>query len=271
LRYPDSIARAVRDADAVVNLVGLLSESGAQNFDAIHNLGAQAVANAANQAGTKVFVQMSAIGADPHQTAVYGKTKALGEEAVLRLRPDAIVLRPSVVFGPEDEFFNRFAAMARIMPALPLIGGGATRLQPVFVGDVARTIALAVEGKAKPGTTYELGGPQISTFKEIIKFIMKVTGHKRKLLPISFERAKQIGAVTEKIMKISFGLFPDMLAITEDQVELLRNDNVVSAQAIDEGRTLRGLGIAPEAYETFVPTYLYRYRKAGQFSGLGAA
>jgi NADH dehydrogenase len=271
LRYPDSIARAVRGADAVVNLVGLLSESGAQNFDAIHNLGAQAVANAANQAGTKVFVQMSAIGADPHQTAVYGKTKALGEEAVLRLRPDAIVLRPSVVFGPEDEFFNRFAAMARIMPALPLIGGGATRLQPVFVGDVARTIALAVEGKAQPGTTYELGGAQISTFKEIIEFIMKVTGHKRRLVPISFDRAKQIGAITEKIMKLSLGLFPDMLAITEDQVELLRNDNVVSEQAIAEGRTLRGLGIAPEAYETFVPTYLYRYRKAGQFSGFGAA
>lgn len=270
LRYPDSVARAVRGAHAVVNLVGILAESGSQDFDSLHHLGAQTVAKAAKEAGAGAFTHVSAIGADASHTSTYARTKALGEAAVRDLWPNAVILRPSVVFGPEDQFFNRFAAMARFMPALPLIGGGATKLQPVFVGDVADAVALAIDGKATPGAIYELGGPQIATLKQIIAFVLAVTGRKRLLIPVPFEAAKQIGAVSEFISRISLGLYPQILAITKDQVELLQSDNIVSQQAVAEGRTLRGLGIAPELYEAFVPTYLYRYRKTGQFSDQGA-
>ncbi|WP_036260034.1 complex I NDUFA9 subunit family protein [Methylocapsa aurea] len=271
LRYPDSVARAVRRADAVVNLVGLLSEAGAQNFDAVHNIGAQTVAKAAQQAGAGVFVQMSALGANLEHSSLYARTKALGEQTARAVRPDAIIMRPSVVFGPEDEFFNRFAAMARFMPALPLIGGGETKLQPVFVGDVATAIALAVEGKATAGATYELGGPDIATLRRIIEFILEITERKRWLAPISFEQAKLIGGVTEFAKKASLGLFPELLTISPDQVELLQTDNVVSRQAIAERRTLDGLGITPESFEAFTPSYLYRYRKTGQFAVRRAA
>jgi uncharacterized protein YbjT (DUF2867 family) len=174
-------------------------------------------------------------------------------------------MRPSVVFGPEDQFFNRFATMARFMPALPLVGRGATKLQPVFAGDVGTAIAVAVEGEAKPGTTYELGGPEIATLRRIIEFVLKVTERKRLLVPISFERAKSLAFVIEIARKLSLGLFPEILAITSDQVKLLRRDNIVSPLAIAEGRTLQRLGITPEPFETFVPTYLYRYRRTGQF------
>ncbi len=270
LRYPDSIARALRDAEAVVNLVGLLSESGAQNFDAIHNLGAQALAKAAEDANIGTFVHVSAIGADPEHGSDYARTKGLGEQAVRIFRPKAIIFRPSVVFGPEDDFFNRFAAMARFLPALPLIGGGATKLQPVFVGDVAAAIALAVDGKAEPRTTYELGGPDIATLRRIIEFILTVTERKRWLVSVPFAEAKLIAALTTFAKKASLGLFPDLLTITADQVALLQSDNVVSQQAIAEGRTLQGLGIAPEFFEAFAPTYIYRYRKTGQFTDRGA-
>lgn len=266
LRYPDSIARALRDAEAVINLVGILEESGAQKFDVIHNLGAQNVAKATAEAGIGSLVQVSAIGADAASSSVYANTKAFGEQAVRIFHPEAIIMRPSVVFGPEDQFFNRFATMARYMPALPLIGGGGTKLQPVFAGDVGTAIALAVEGKAKPGTTYELGGPEIATLRRIVEFVLKVTERKRWLVPVSFKRAKSLAFVIETARKLSLGLFPEILAITADQVELLRHDNIVSPAAIAEGRTLPGLGIAPEPFETFVPTYLYRYRKTGQFA-----
>jgi uncharacterized protein YbjT (DUF2867 family) len=271
LRYPESVAHALRDAQAAINLVGILHESGAQRFDAIQHLGAQSVAKAAKQAGTEVFVQMSAIGADPSGYSVYAKTKAFGEAAVRQILPDAIIMRPSVVFGPEDRFFNRFAAMARLMPALPLIGGGATKLQPVFAGDVATAIALAVDGKAKPGTIYELGGPEAATLLRIITFVLTVTGRRRRLIQVSFGRARTLAFVTEIIRKLSLGLFPEILTITSDQVKLLRSGNVVSPQAEAEGRTLRGLGIAPEPFETLVPSYLYRYRKTGQFADTRAA
>lgn len=270
LRYPDSVARALRDAEAVVNLVGLLDESGAQSFDAIHNIGAQTVAKAAEDAGIETFVQISAIGADPEQHSAYAKTKALGEQAVRIFRPEAIILRPSVVFGPEDNFFNRFAAMARFLPALPLIGGGETKLQPVFVGDVADAIALAVNGKATPGATYELGGPDIATLRRIVEFVLTVTERKRLLVPISFNQAKLIAAASSFAKKLSLGLFPELLSISADQVTLLQRDNVVSKEAIAEGRTLQGLGISPESFEAFTPTYLYRYRKAGQFADRAA-
>jgi uncharacterized protein YbjT (DUF2867 family) len=271
VRHPQSIVHALRDAQATINLVGILHESGAQRFDAIHHLGAQSIAKAAKHAGTEIFVQMSAIGADPSGSSVYAKSKAFGEAAVRQFLPDAIVMRPSVVFGPEDQFFNRFAAMARLMPALPLIGGGATKLQPVFAGDVATAIALAVDGKAKPGIIYELGGPEVATFRRIITFILTVTERRRWLIPISFGRARSLAFVTGIIRKLSLGLFPEFLTITSDQVKLLRSDNIVSPQAEAEGRTLRGLGIAPEPFETLVPSYLYRYRKTGQFAGTRAA
>jgi uncharacterized protein YbjT (DUF2867 family) len=267
VRDPESVAHALRDTQAAVNLVGILQESGAQRFDTIHHLGAEKVATAAKRAGIEIFVQMSAIGADPAAASAYAQTKAFGEAAVRQFLPQAIVMRPSVIFGPEDQFFNRFAAMARIMPALPLIGGGETKLQPVFVGNVAAAIALAAGGKAKPGTTYELGGPEVATLRRIITYVLTVTQRRRRLVPISFQAARSVAFVTEAMRKLSIGLFPEMFAITSDQVKLLRNDNIVSALAAAEGRTLQGLGIAAEPFETIVPSYLYRYRKAGQFGG----
>src|SRR5262249_35022366 len=163
VRHPESVAHALRDAQAAVNLVGIMHQTGAQRFDAVHHLGAENVAKAAKQAGLEILVQMSAIGANPSAASVYAQTKAFGEAAVRQVMPDAIIVRPSVIFGPEDQFFNRFAAMARLMPALPLIGEGKTKFQPVFVGDVAEAIARAIEGRAVRGTTYELGGPEIAT------------------------------------------------------------------------------------------------------------
>jgi len=266
LRYPDSIAAALRKADAVVNLVGILRPSGAQSFDAVHRLGARNLALAAREAGIESLVQVSAIGADPSSPSLYARSKAAGEQAVREAMPGAVILRPSVVFGPEDQFFNRFAAMARIMPALPLIGGGLSKLQPVYAGDVATVVALALDGKVEPGTTYELGGPEVRSLREIMAFILAVTERRRLLVPVPFGLAKLIGGATEIAMKLSFGLFPETFALTRDQVELLRRDNVVSAEASAEGRTLRGLGIAPESFETLVPTYLVRYRKFGRFT-----
>ncbi len=272
LRYPDSVARAIRDADAVVNLVGLLAEGGPQTFTAIHAAGARAITDAAKAAGLTRFVQMSAIGADPNSPAEYGRTKAEAEAIVLRAIPEAVILRPSVVFGPEDKFFNRFAAMARVMPALPLIGGGNGLLQPVFVGDVAEAVARALDGHAEggtvtPGTTYELGGPEAQSFKQILRFILDTIGRRRALVTLPFPAAEVMGRVTEIAKRATFGLLPEMLEITRDQVELLKIDNVVSPAAKAEGRTLQGLGITPESYESFVPGYLYRFRKTGQYAG----
>ncbi len=266
LRYPESIAHALRDAEAVVNLVGILSETGEQTFESVHAQGAQAVAKAAKAAGVSAFVQLSAIGAGPDSASAYAKSKAKGEALVQEVFPDAAILRPSVVFGPEDQFFNRFAAMARYMSVLPLIGEGKTKLQPVFVGDVAKTVALALDGKTKPGAIYELGGPEVATLRRIMEFVLKITERKRHLVAIEFDRAKQIGAITETLVKFSFGLFPETFAITQDQVELLKSDNVVSEAAIKDALTLQGLGIAPESFEAFVPTYLGRYRATGQFA-----
>lgn len=271
VRSIESVAHALRDAQAVINLVGILHEKGAQRFDALHRAGAENVAKAAKQAGLDSLVHVSAIGADPSAKSNYAQTKAFGEAAVRQIVPDAVIMRPSVVFGPEDQFFNRFAAMAQLMPALPLIGGGETKLQPVFVGDVAEAIALAVEGKAVPGTVYELGGPEIATLRQIVTFVLSVTGRKRRLVSLSFNSAAAVARVTEAAHKLTLGLFPETFMITSDQVELLRHDNVVSAMAAAEGRTLEGLGLTPEPFEAFVPSYLYRYRKSGQFAGGASA
>jgi NADH dehydrogenase len=255
VRHPASVTAAVRDADIVINLVGILYERGAQRFGAVQAGGAEVVARAAATAGARV-IHVSAIGADAQSTSAYARTKAAGEEAVLAASPEATIFRPSIQFGPDDDFFNRFAAMARMMPALPLIGGGATRFQPVFVGDVARAIADAVDGLARPGTIYELGGPEVLTFRQLMEYVLATTGRSRLLLPLPFPLAKMQAQVLQ---------FMPKPLLTPDQVELLRTDNVVSDAARQDGRTLEGLGINPAAIDTVVPSYLWRFRKTGQF------
>jgi NADH dehydrogenase len=200
---------------------------------------------------------VSAIGADENSTSAYARSKAMGEKLVLAAKPSATVLRPSIVFGPEDDFFNRFASLARLLPALPLVGGGHTRFQPVFAGDVAAAVVEAIEGRTKPGAIYELGGPEVKTFKELMEYVLATIGRKRLLLPLPFALAQ--------IQAFFLQFLPKPL-LTPDQVELLKVDNVVSDAAIHEGRTLPALGIEPTAMEAIVPSYLWRFRKAGQFS-----
>jgi len=256
LRYPDSVAAAVRDADAVINLVGILFERGQQRFDAVMAAGAQSVARAA-QAASAPLVHVSAIGVDEKSTSRYARAKAEGERLVLAAHKAAVVVRPSIVFGPEDDFFNRFAALARIAPALPLVGGGATRMQPVFAGDVAEAIARAVDGDLHAGLVYELGGPNVRTFKELMQFVLATTQRRRLLIPVPFALMKLQASVLQFLPKPP---------ITPDQVELLKRDNVVSDDAKAEGRTLEGIGITPESIDAIVPTYLWRFRKTGQFN-----
>ena len=265
VRYPESVAAALRGCDAVVNLVGIQVESGAQTFEAAHVAGARAVAQAAREAGVSRFVLMSGIGVDEHSTSPYVRSRALGEAATREAFPDAVVLRPSVVFGPEDRFFNRFATLARFMMALPLFGGGAARLQPVYVGDVAKAVALSLVGKAAPGMVYELGGPRTMTVREVMQFICDTIGRKRVLLPLPAAIGQFAARATEIMNRLSLGLFPPALLLTRDQAKMLGEDNVVSAEAIAQGRTLEGLGIAPESIEAIVPNYLARFRKSGQF------
>jgi uncharacterized protein YbjT (DUF2867 family) len=214
------------------------------------------VARAAAAAGARL-VHISAIGADENSPSDYAQSKADGERRVLAADPQATIMRPSIVFGPEDQFFNRFAALARLFPALPLPGGGHTRFQPVFAGDVAEAIALAVDGKAKTGTTYELGGPDIKTFQELMEFMLATVERRRLLLPIPFALMKLQAMVLQ---------FLPNPPLTPDQVELLKSDNVVSAAAHEQGRTLEALGIVPNSAAAIVPDYLWRFRKAGQFS-----
>jgi uncharacterized protein YbjT (DUF2867 family) len=265
VRFPASLAAALRHAEVAVNLVGILSESGKQTFETVHVNGARKMAEAARAAGVRRFVQVSAIGADADSGSLYARTKARAEAAVREIYPDAVILRPSVIFGPEDEFFNRFATLARFSPALPLIGGGHTRFQPVFVGDVAEAIALAADGKATPGAVYELGGPSIKTLREVMEYVLATIQRQRPLISIPFSAMGGPAAVTEALSGLTLGKFPKALVTTRDQVKLLGFDNVVSDAAIAEGRTLQGLGIEPRAIESVVPSYLYRFRKHGQF------
>lgn len=258
LRYRWTIERAVKDAHAVVNLVGILKEGGKQKFSAVQAYGAKAVAEAA--AGARV-VHVSAIGADAQGASVYARTKGEAEQGVLAASPDAVILRPSIVFGPEDGFFNRFAGMAQLSPFLPLIGGGQTRFQPVFVGDVAEAVARAVDGQLQGGRVYELGGPEVMTFRECMETVLRETDRKRLLLPIPFFAAKALGRLT--------GWLPGA-PITYDQVLLLQNDNVVSEAAKAEKRTLEGMGIRARTVQAIVPTYLVRFRPQGQFQRKGA-
>jgi NADH dehydrogenase len=255
VRHPASVEAAARDADVVVNLVGILFERGRQKFDAVQAFGAEAVALAAAAFGARM-IHVSAIGADENSPSHYARSKAAGEKLVLAAVPSAVILRPSVVFGPEDEFFNKFAAIARFSPALPLIGGGHTRFQPVFAGDVASAVVAAIEDRAKEGQTYELGGPEVRSFRELMQFMLATIDRRRLLLPIPFALAKFQAALLQ--------LMPKPL-LTTDQVELLRRDVIVSDAAKHEGRTLEALGVDPVAMATVVPLYLWRFRKSGQF------
>lgn len=261
LRYPASVLRAAEGAEVLINLVGVLHESGRQSFEAVHAFGARQVAQAAREVGARL-IHGSAIGAAADSSSFYARSKAAGEAAALELVPGAVVMRPSIMFGPEDDFFNRFAAMARLSPALPLIGGGLTRFQPAFVGDVASAFAKAVDGLARPGTIYELGGPEVLTFKQLMEILLAEIDRKRLLVPMPAGLASFNARFLE--------MLPNPL-LTRDQVRQLGYDNVVSAAAKAEGRTLEGLGIAPTALGAILPGYLWRYRKAGQFSRPEAA
>jgi uncharacterized protein YbjT (DUF2867 family) len=255
LRYRESVDRAVAGSDHVINLVGLLFESGKQKFTTVHDFGARAVAEAAHAAGVPL-THMSALGADPHSHSAYASTKGRAEAAVRSILPDAVIIRPSIVFGPEDNFFNKFAGMARLSPILPLIGGGTTRFQPVYVGDVAEVIARSVDGALKPGEIYELGG-EVLTFKQCLEAMLRVIGRKRLFVSIPFWVAKIQGTI--------LGYLPKPL-LTKDQVILLQKDNVVSEAAKAEQRTLEGLGIHPQTIEAILPSYLWRFRVHGQYS-----
>src|ERR1700742_3376190 len=256
IRHPASIEAAMRDSHIAINLVGILAESGAQTFDAVQAKGAETIAKAASAAGAHL-VHVSAIGADENSASRYARSKAAGEKAVLAAVPAATILRPSVVFGPEDQFSNRFAALARVSPFLPLIGGGLTKLQPVYVGDVATAVADAGDGKTREGATYELGGPEVLTMREIMEIILTVIERKRMFASLPFGLAK--------LQALALQFAPGPLKLTPDQVELLRGDNVVSDAAKAAGLTLEGLGVTPDSLEAVAPQYLWRFRKMGQF------
>jgi uncharacterized protein YbjT (DUF2867 family) len=256
VRHPASVEAAMRGSHIVINLVGILAEGGAQTFDAVQTRGAETIAKAAGAIGARM-VHVSAIGADENSLSHYSRAKAAGEQAVLAASPSATILRPSLMFGPEDQFTNRFAALARISPFLPLIGGGVTRVQPAYVGDVATAVADAVDGKTKPGATYELGGPEVLTMREIMEIILAITERKRMLVSLPFGLAR---------LQAQFLQFaPGPLKLTPDQVAMLQSDNVVSDAAKAAGLTLEGLGITPGSMQAIAPQYLWRFRAAGQF------
>jgi len=238
--------------DTLVNCVGILQEKGSQTFNLVHHSGPARLARFAREAGVERFVHFSAIGADSRSSSAYARTKAAGEQAVRDAFPTVTILRPSIVFGPEDQFFNRFAAIAMLSPVLPLIGGGETRFQPVYVGDVADAVMKCLEDSASAGRLYELGGPKIYTFRELLDLLLSEIRRKRRFLDVPFGLA----AAQAKLMSI----LPNP-PLTPDQVELLKRDNVVSSGAM----TLASLGIAPTVAEVILPTYLDRFRRGGWY------
>jgi NADH dehydrogenase len=250
-----AVDTAMRGADAVINLVGILSQTGRQRFEALHTQAAERIARAAAVHGVARLLHVSALGASADSPSLYARTKAEGEARVRAAFPNATIFRPSILFGPEDDFFNRFAWLARLSPALPLIGGGHTRFQPVYVGDVARAASRVLNDPSTAGKTYELGGPEIMNMKQVMQLVLKETHRRRLLVPVPFALAR---------IKAAFlGLLPKPL-LTLDQVRLLQSDNVVSEGAL----TLRDLGIVPEAAEAILPSYLWRFRKTGQFEAV---
>jgi NADH dehydrogenase len=247
------LAAFVANNDTVVNLVGILHESGRQHFDMAHHVGPARLARLAREAGAQRFVHISAIGADPRSPSAYARTKAAGEEAVRDAFPTATILRPGVVFGPEDQFFNRFAALATMSPVLPVIGGGETRFQPVYVGDVADAVIRCIDDSATAGRTYELGGPTVYSFRALIELMLEQIRRKRILIDIPF------GLATLQARLMSILPSPPL---TPDQVEMLKRDNVVSSGAL----TLAALGISPTPVEAILPSYLDRFRRGGWYA-----
>ncbi|MGE3623567.1 MAG: complex I NDUFA9 subunit family protein [Bdellovibrionales bacterium] len=251
VRSDASVARAIGQSDAVINLIGILYERGRNTFEALHVETAARIARLAREQGAEGFVHMSALGADAHSASAYARSKAAGEKAVRAFFPEAAILRPSIVFGPEDNFFNRFALMARIFPALPLIGGGGTKFQPVYAGDIAEAAARILAKPEWQGQVYELGGPQVYSFRQLLEIMLDEIGRKRRLVDLPWGLAKFKAAILE--------MLPMAPMLTRDQVELLKTDNVVKGGA----KTLRDIGIAPTALEVILPTYMDRFRVGG--------
>jgi NADH dehydrogenase len=271
LRYPASIAPALEGAEMVVNATGVRAESGAQTYQAVHVDGAAALARAARDAGIEAYVHISGIGADDKSPSPYIASKGRGEIVTRDGYPDAVILRPSVIFGPEDDFFNRFGALARFLPVIPLFGGGGTRLQPVYAGDVARAAAAALAGNAKAGTTYELGGAEVMTLRRVAELVLETVDRRRLLVGLPLAPSRLIASLSTFASKATFGRYPKLLTTSRDQIDLLAFDNVVSAEAQAQGRVLRGLGIEPQAAEAIIPAYLVRFRKAGQYEAQRSA
>lgn len=255
VRYPDSVARAVEGAGIVINLVGVGMQRGAQRFDTVNVEGARTVARAAKAAGADGLVHMSILGADHESPSRFARSRADGETAVREEFAEAAILRPSLIFGEGDGYFTQMASLSRFLPLMPLIGGR-TRFQPVYVGDVADAIAAAAASEARPGRVYELGGPEVLTQKQLLKLILREAGRSNPLVPVP--------AGLARLMALPMGLLPRPL-LTADQVSLLHIDNVVSDDAARERRTLEGLGIVPTAMEAILPSYLWRFRRHGQF------
>jgi uncharacterized protein YbjT (DUF2867 family) len=256
VRYPASVEAALRDSHIAINLVGILAEGGGQTFDAVQVKGAETIAKATTAAGARM-IHVSAVGADENSLSSYYRSKAAGEAAVKAAAPSASIVRPSLMFGPEDQFTNRFAALARISPVLPLVGGGINKLQPAYVADVGRAVADIVDGGGKAGATYELGGPEVLTMREVMEIILEITQRNRMLAPLPFGLAR--------LQSLVLQFAPGSFKLTPDQVAMLRSDNVVSEAAKAAGLTFEGLGITPDSIEAIAPQYLWRFRATGQF------
>lgn len=261
IRDDDSVAAVLGGADAVVNCVGILNELGKNSFDAVQADGAGRIARLAAEAGITRMVHLSAIGADADSESAYARTKAAGEAAVLEHQPNAMILRPSIIFGPEDGFFNRFASMSRFGPVLPVVGAG-TKFQPVYVDNVAEAAVKGVLGTA-PGGVYELGGPDVVSFRDLMADMLKVVRRRRLVLNTPFWMASIMGFGFDMVQKLTGGLVENQM-LTRDQVANLQQENVVSEGA----QGLSALGIEPVAYGAVLPDYLWRFRPTGQFEEL---
>ena len=255
VRYPASIAAAVRGASVVINLAAVGVEKGKQRFRAVNVTGARRVAEAAKAAGVKTFIHMSVIGADPNSPSFVARSRALGEAEVRAAFPGAIIFRPSVIFGADDEFFNKLGLIARMLPVMPLFGGK-TQFQPVYVGDVAEAFAQAVTGSLKAGKIYELGGPEVLTNRTIVERVLRYTNRSNPILPLP--------GFVGRLLAFPMGILPKPL-VTGEQVTLLGIDNVVSPEAVKEKRTLQGMGITPRPLDAVLPSYIWRFSANGQF------
>ncbi|MGV6800909.1 MAG: complex I NDUFA9 subunit family protein [bacterium] len=262
IRYPGSIVEAMRGADAVINLASILAEHGPQKFDAIHHQGAVNIAHIAAQTGIKRFIHVSAIGADENSESAYARSKGKAEKAIKEILPSATIMRPSVIFGAEDKFFNRFAAMIRFPGIVPLIGGGRTKFQPVYVDDVADAICHSLDKPSASGKIFELAGPNIYSFAELIEFISHTIGRTTIKLPLPFPVATLAGRLGDYINWLPFISAP----ITSDQVRLLKQDNIAGPATDATIGTIADLGITPDTIEAVMPPLLIRFRKFGQFT-----